>query len=920
MYDYPALAQVCPVIAFDREHMLFYLDDKTIGFGFECTPLGFFNQELQSQITSLLSLEFPDGTSMSFYQFRSPDIDEQLDSMINLRFGFNDPLLSPMLIDRADYLREHTEHPIMAHTPSGDSINCGRIVDVKLMITVKIPVGNGLAPTQAEVDTATDLRRRTLSALRDCGFQPIELTASRWLRFMGTIVNWGDSASWKRNVLKSDPTAPLNEQFYDMDSDIDDTDMSRSFIGIKRLAEPKFGDPENDHECFAQVLSPKTFPEAMYFGSAMSFMGDTMGRARQAGGNYAICCTLLFINHTAAFDRIRSKRSITSRAAFAPVLLRARPELGDAIGDFDTIYNSVKDGGRLIRMAWELVVFSPTRQQLIAESQELIQYFSKMDLKLMVDRYIQQEMFFNTMPFCVDTKFLFGGESKRYLTLTNTIALVLLPIFSEWKGTGTGHVALISRTGQLMTLSLHDAHTNKNALIAAESGSGKSFFTNELLSMYMSEGARVWIIDIGRSYQKLCNILGGDFISFNPEDLPGLNPFKMISDINEEHDSIIAILKNMIAPHGDLNSAQEATLIRIFDELWASKKTEMTIDDVRDELLKTARETNDQRVHDMATQLYMFTSDGQYGKVFNSENTVNFSNRFTVLELEELNAFPHLRQVVLLQLILQIQQAIFLNPDRKQKKIVMIDEAWDLLKSGQTAVFMEHAYRKFRKYGASAIIATQSLNDLYSNAEGGTGKAIAENSAFYFLLGQKPETVESVKKEGYLDLSEGGFEILKTVHTIAGAFSELFIKSEVGTGIGRLIVSEFEKLMFSTDARDIAALQRYVSMGVPYSLAIKRVMIDRGLADTSILDIKHDNFDGKPMSEEESKRENQPHHQIRTDAEVRFLLSGEYDSESGQIVLPDGSNIRNPARGDERIATRREPQQGTAGQMEAASL
>src|SRR5690606_21479826 len=138
-----------------------------------------------------------------------------------------------------------------------------------------------------------------------------------------------------------------------------------------------------------------------------------------------------------------------------------------------------------------------------------------------------------------------------------------------------------------------------------------------------------------------------------------------------------------------------------------------------------------------------------------------------------------------------IQQAVYLG-DRSRMKVVIIDEAWDLLKEGEVSVFMEHAYRKFRKYGGSVLIATQSLNDLYENE---VGRAIAENSASMYLLGQTEETVESVKKSGRLSLSEGGYNILKSVHTIAGVYSEIFIRSNAGVGVGRLVVSDFHKLL-----------------------------------------------------------------------------------------------------------------------------
>ncbi|MDA1379425.1 hypothetical protein PCI56_05630 [Plesiomonas shigelloides subsp. oncorhynchi] len=83
---------------------------------------------------------------------------------------------------------------------------------------------------------------------------------------------------------------------------------------------------------------------------------------------------------------------------------------------------------------------------------------------------------------------------------------------------GTYHAALISRNGQLMSLSLHDSNTNKNLVIAAESGSRvKSFLTNELIFSYLSEGAQVWVIDAGKSYQKLSEMLNGDSFTLKKE-------------------------------------------------------------------------------------------------------------------------------------------------------------------------------------------------------------------------------------------------------------------------------------------------------------------------------------------------------------------------------------------------------------------
>lgn len=894
---YDKLSVLSPVIGYDTETKLFFMDDRTIGFGFVCDPIPGGGDELNTQVQSFINLDFPEHTTISFMLYRSPDLDSQLDQVLTLRNGFYDQLLTPLLYQRINFLREHSKKPLVTNY-KGQSYDCGLIVDIKLFITIKIPVRNGLAPTDNEKLEIIELQRRAYASLADTGFCPREMNASMYLRVMGTLINWQPDRSWEKSVIKPDPTIPLCDQFFDPDSDLDDSDETRSFIGLcQRYDNKNKKKGEDDFHCYAQVMSPRTYPAMMYFGNAILYAGDFTGRGRSANiaGNYCVVSTIHVINHTKTFDNFKKKRSLTGKASFSSVLLRARPEMATAIKDYDEIYNAVENGGKLLQMTFSVIIFAKTKQAMIDMSQAMQQYFATMNFKLMVDRYVQREMFTNCLPFSIDRKFMFGMEARRYNTFTTNIATTLLPLMSEWKGTGRGHVSLISRTGQLMTLSLQDSNTNNNALIAAESGSGKSFFTNELMSMYMSAGARVWIIDIGRSYLKLCNTLHGEFISFQQDHLPCLNPFRMINNIEDEHDFIIAILEAMISPREKLTSQQESVLTQIFDCLWAQKGREATIDDIRDGLNEYAKTNNDMRIRDMATQIYPFTTKGSYGQVFNGDDPITFNNRFTVLELEELNGMPQLRQVVLLQLIFQIQQAIFLSRKSGQKKLVMIDEAWDLLKEGHTAKFMEAAYRKFRKYDASAIIATQSVADLYNAADNQIGQAIAANSAFNFLLGQKEQTVEQVKEKKQLTLSDAGFEQLKTVRTVKGVYSEIFLQSNAGTGIGRLIVSDFEKLMFSTDPTDIARINYYVQMGATYSDAINQILVDEGKIDYKDLNKQEFTPLGKKMSDEELKEYMRERSYVISDAEIAKYQHAYWSPLSKRLIFEDASNVVNPS-------------------------
>jgi conjugal transfer ATP-binding protein TraC len=200
---------------------------------------------------------------------------------------------------------------------------------------------------------------------------------------------------------------------------------------------------------------------------------------------------------------------------------------------------------------------------------------------------------------------------------------------------------------------------------------------------------------------------------------------------------------------------------------------------------------------------------------------MDFGAELVVLELEELKGRKHLQQVILLQLIFQIQQAMYLG-ERSRQKIVLIDEAWDLLTQGDVAKFIEHGYRRFRKYNGAAITVTQSLADLYTNS---TGQAIAGNSAHTLLLAQPGHAIDQLKSDHRLPMSDAGAEMLKTVHTVPGAYSEVMTLCDSGAGIGRLLVDPFRRLLYSTRPSDVAAIRHLREKGFSVEQAINELLV-----------------------------------------------------------------------------------------------
>lgn len=797
--------QFCPVQAYDEQSKLFLCDDSTLGFAFECVPLAGGDQHTKERIEQLVAGDYPPGTIMQFFLYRSPDIEPQLNALARIRQDHMDGPLAGVVKQRIDFLRAHTKKNIHGRSFSGGDYDCGRIQESRLIVSIKIPF-EGKEPNESDVVLTKTWETKTESALSSVGLWPLALSASRYIRLMQSIINWSPNASWRSMSVMGEweEDKTISAQIFDPTTDLAIADKSTLQLG---------------EHCFVKVMSAKRIPDAFFFTEAMKYVGNTMGGNDKLTINYAVCCNVFFPVTQSEKSKLETKRTWTVNQAVGP-MLKFVPVLADKKHSFDILSESFQKGAKPIRMTFSVLLFSDSRKAVERAAVSAQSYWDTMHFHLMEDYFITAPMFQNCLPLCAEKEAVFHLD--RYKTMTTRELPVLLPVFGEWKGTGTFHVALISRNGQLMSLSLHDSDTNKNAVIAAESGSGKSFLLNEIIVSYLSEGAQVWVIDAGKSYKKLNEQLDGDFLQFDEASKICLNPFELIDDWKEDEDTISALIAAMASEKEKLSDFQMAGLKQILKRLWETKGQTMTVDDIAAECLGHT----EQRMHDIGQQLFSFTSKGGYGQYFHGHNTMRFENPFTVLELDELQGRTHLRQVVLMQLIFQIQREMYLG-ERNRKKIMIIDEAWDLIKSGPVSVFIEHGFRKFRKYGGSAIIATQSLNDLYENP---VGRAIAENANMMLLLGQKPETIASIRDSGRLVLSEAGFNLLSTVASVGGVYSEIFVKSgHTGVGVGRLIVSNFEKMLFSTAPEDVNAIENYTNRGLSVTDAINHVLRDRGL-------------------------------------------------------------------------------------------
>ncbi|MCD2450515.1 type IV secretion system protein TraC [Methylicorpusculum oleiharenae] len=787
----PSADNLFSTLAYDAEHHLFLLADNSLGFGFICQPLTGADPSVSARVNVLLNQDWPTETLLQVSLWTSPDIEEALAVMQTRRLKQQKPTYKTMTQASIDFLRQGTTQP-------PESISGARLRRGHVIVTVKLPMANS-RPSEAEIRRATELQLATQQSLSTIGLCPAVLASDQYVRVLNTLLNWYPNAGWKDRVVpECDPTQLIRDQLLDYDNALQ-TDEKGLWLGNKRV----------------KTLSAKRTPEHFYFGSAKSYLGDILSGTRGIRQNALLSLTLHYPDAEATRTQQEGMRQFITNQVNTPIA-RFLPVLVQRKQHFDVLFEAYGDGDRPIRSYFGVLLFCDEAEEAGAVSNARV-YFRELGFQLLEDKYFCLPFFLNCLPFGPERSAI--ADLKRYRTLATRHAIPLLPLFGDWAGTGTPTLNFVSRNGEHMAVSLFDTTGNYNLCIAAESGKGKSFLTNEIIVSYLTEGAQIWAIDVGRSYENLCEVLEGDFVKFTHGSNICMNPFEIVQNFEEEADMLAGLVSQMAAPTEKLTDFQTAGLKRILKQLWTEKAQAMSVDDIARQL---CAET-DQRLKDVGEQLFPFTTQGEYGRYFNGKNNAKFASDFTVLELEELKGRKHLQQVVLLQLIYQIQQEMYLG-ERNRPKIVIIDEAWDLLTEGDVAKFMEHGYRRFRKYGGAAVTITQSVNDLYRNA---AGRAIVENSANMYLLGQKAEVIEGMKQDRRLPLSDGGYELLKTVHTLPGAYSEIFFITEMGSGIGRLIVDPFKRILFSTKPEDVNALKQLRRQGLSLGDAIQQLIESR---------------------------------------------------------------------------------------------
>lgn len=285
---------------------------------------------------------------------------------------------------------------------------------------------------------------------------------------------------------------------------------------------------------------------------------------------------------------------------------------------------------------------------------------------------------------------------------------------------------------------------NSNSVILGKSGGGKSFFVKlEALRLLMMD-VDVIIIDPENEYKKIAETVGGEFISFSISSQYKINPFMFNSD-NEEPDELSNKILNLHSLlrviMGDLTPSQDAMLDRALVSTYQQKgitqdpATHKNEPPLMEDLYKVFLGMETAEAAELAARLEKFIKGSASG-IFNQQSNFDIKNSFTVFGVRDLE--ENLRPIAMYIILDYIWSRV--RKDKK-KRVLIVDEAWYLIKNKDSASYLYSFAKRARKYMLGLTTITQDVQDFLSTEE---GRAIITNSSLQILLKQSTAAVDKV--------------------------------------------------------------------------------------------------------------------------------------------------------------------------------
>ncbi|HBB44113.1 MAG: Type IV secretory pathway VirB4 component-like protein [Parcubacteria group bacterium GW2011_GWC1_44_26] len=343
---------------------------------------------------------------------------------------------------------------------------------------------------------------------------------------------------------------------------------------------------------------------------------------------------------------------------------------------------------------------------------------------------------------------------------------------------------------------------NYNSITFAKSGSGKSFFTKlEILRSLMFD-IDVIVIDPEREYESMAEAVGGRYFNISLNSEHHINPFDLPTPREDESPadvlraniiSLVGLFRIMLS---GLTPEEDAIIDRAIAETYALK--DITPDSdfsaIEPPLLSDFEMvlSGMEGAEGILTKLTKYTR-GSWAGFINQPSNVDINRKFIVFSVRDME--DDLKPVAMYLVTHFIWNAIRRT---LRKRLLVVDEAWWMMKSDDTAAFLYALAKRGRKYYLGIATITQDVNDFLKSPY---GLPIMTNSSIQVLLKQSPTSIDSVQKAFNLT-DEEKFLLLES-----GVGEGIFFAGMKHVAI-RSIASYTEEQIITSDPGQILAIKK----------------------------------------------------------------------------------------------------------------
>ena len=322
---------------------------------------------------------------------------------------------------------------------------------------------------------------------------------------------------------------------------------------------------------------------------------------------------------------------------------------------------------------------------------------------------------------------------------------------------------------------------NANLVVFAKSGAGKSFAVKLEAIRSMMMGTEIIIIDPENEYQKLCDAVGGSYVRLSLNSDVRINPFDLPKVIDSE-DASDALRANLVTLHGLFRLMLGGTQSGPGGQTVAalSPNEEADLDQALIDTYARAGITSDPLTHQstpptiinlydtlahmggsgpqLAQRLRKYAT-GTFAGIFSQQSNIDINNQMVVFNIRDLE--DELRPVAMYIVLNHIWNIV---RAKQKRRILIVDEAWQLMKYDDSANFLFSLAKRARKYYLGLTTITQDVEDFMSNK---MGRAIVMNSSMQLLLKQ----------------SSAAIDVLSDVFKLTNAERQLLSSLPVGQGL-----------------------------------------------------------------------------------------------------------------------------------------